>query len=71
MKIDFYEKRLKQYRSYSQVSSKTHSHTFYQILGEIVFADFEKIWKFHKISPKIPRQISRERLEIRQPNSVT
>ena len=66
MNVDFYEKRLQQYRSYFQVSSKTHSHTFYQILGKIVGADLEKIGN----SPKIPCQISRERFELRQPNSV-
>ena len=43
MNVEFSEKRLQQYRSYFQVQSKTHSHTFYQILGKIAIADFEKI----------------------------
>ena len=66
MNVNFYKKRLQQYRSYLQVSSKTHSHTFYQILGKIVVADFEKIGEFLKNS----RQISLERLELRRSNSV-
>ena len=51
MKIDFYKKRFQQYRSHFQVSSKTHSYKFYQILGEIVVADFEEIGEFPKNSP--------------------
>ena len=64
MNVDFYKKRLQQYRSYLQVSSNTHSHTFYQILGKIVAADLRKLGN----SPKIPRRISREWLEIRRLN---
>ena len=53
MKVDFYKKWLQQYRLYFQVSSRTHSHTFYQILGKIVAADFEKIGEFPKTSQSI------------------
>ena len=59
MNIDFYTKNgFNNIVHTSQVSSKTHSHTFYKILGKIVFADFEKIGEFPK---NFPRRISRER----------
>ena len=56
MNVEISEKRLQQYRSHFQDSSKTHSHTFYQILGKIVAADFEKIGEFPK---NFPSNISR------------
>ena len=51
MNVDFSQKRLQQYRSYSQVSLKYQPHTLCQILGKIRMADFEKIGEFPKNSP--------------------
>ena len=66
MNMDFSQKWLLKYRSYYQVSSKTHSHTIYQILGKIVVANYEKIGEF----PRISRQISQERFELGRLNWV-
>ena len=51
MEIDFLQKRPHECRAYFEVSSRTSSPKFYQILGKIVFTNFEKIGEFPKNSP--------------------